>query len=49
VRMDDAVNRVKVMKLLWDAIGSEFGAEYDKGSSSTVRRWLMCISRPIQE
>jgi 4-hydroxyphenylacetate 3-monooxygenase len=25
----DAVNRVKVMKLLWDAIGSEFGGRHD--------------------
>jgi 4-hydroxyphenylacetate 3-monooxygenase len=25
----DAVNRVKVMKLLWDAIGSEFGSRHE--------------------
>jgi 4-hydroxyphenylacetate 3-monooxygenase len=25
----DAVNRVKVMKLIWDAIGSEFGSRHE--------------------
>ncbi len=25
----DAVNRVKVMKLLWDALGSEFGSRHE--------------------
>jgi 4-hydroxyphenylacetate 3-monooxygenase len=37
----DAVNRVKVMKLLWDAIGSEFGA-----ATSSTSAIIAAITRP---
>jgi hypothetical protein len=37
----DAVNRVKVMKLLWDAIGSEFGSRHELTSAI-----MQAITRP---
>ena len=44
----DAVERVKLMKLLWDAIGSEFGARHElyevnyAGSHEEIRRSTHC-------
>ena len=43
----DAVERVKLMKLLWDAIGSEFGARHElyevnySGSHEEIRRFAI--------
>jgi aromatic ring hydroxylase len=43
----DAVGRVKVMKLLWDAIGSEFGGRHElyeinySGSHEEIRRYAL--------
>ena len=43
----DAENRVKLMKLLWDAIGSEFGARHElyeinySGSTEEIRRYSL--------
>ena len=43
----DAVNRAKVMRLLWDAIGSEFGARHElyeinySGSTEEIRRHVL--------
>src|SRR5438105_13012033 len=43
----DAVGRVKLMKLLWDAIGSEFGGRHelyeinDSGSHEEIRRYAL--------
>jgi hypothetical protein len=43
----DAVGRVKLMKLLWDAIGTEFGARHElyeinySGSHEEIRRYAL--------
>jgi 4-hydroxyphenylacetate 3-monooxygenase len=43
----DAVERVKLMKLLWDAVGSEFGARHElyeinySGSHEEIRRYAL--------
>jgi 4-hydroxyphenylacetate 3-monooxygenase len=43
----DAVSRVKLMKLLWDSIGSEFGARHElyeinySGSTEEIRRFAL--------
>jgi 4-hydroxyphenylacetate 3-monooxygenase len=43
----DAVGRVKLMKLLWDAIGSEFGGRHElyeinySGSHEEIRRYAL--------
>jgi aromatic ring hydroxylase len=43
----DAVERVKLMKLLWDAVGSEFGARHElyeinySGSHEEIRRFAL--------
>jgi aromatic ring hydroxylase len=43
----DAVQRVKLMKLLWDSIGSEFGARHElyeinySGSTEEIRRYAL--------
>jgi 4-hydroxyphenylacetate 3-monooxygenase len=43
----DAVDRVKLLKLLWDAIGSEFGARHELyeinygGSTEEIRRYVL--------
>ena len=43
----DAVSRVKLMKLLWDAIGSEFGGRHElyeinySGSHEEIRRYAL--------
>jgi aromatic ring hydroxylase len=43
----DAVERVKLMKLLWDSIGSEFGARHElyeinySGSTEEIRRYAL--------
>ena len=42
-----AVERVKLMKLLWDAVGSEFGARHElyevnySGSHEEIRRYAL--------
>ncbi len=43
----DAVDRVKLLKLLWDAIGSEFGGRHELyeinygGSTEEIRRYVL--------
>jgi 4-hydroxyphenylacetate 3-monooxygenase len=43
----DAVGRVKLMKLLWDAVGSEFGGRHElyeinySGSHEEIRRYAL--------
>jgi 4-hydroxyphenylacetate 3-monooxygenase len=43
----DAVERVKLMKLLWDAVGSEFGGRHElyeinySGSHEEIRRYAL--------
>jgi 4-hydroxyphenylacetate 3-monooxygenase len=43
----DSVGRVKLMKLLWDAIGTEFGARHElyeinySGSHEEIRRYAL--------
>lgn len=43
----DAVERVKLMKLLWDAVGTEFGARHElyeinySGSHEKIRRYAL--------
>ena len=43
----DAVDRVKLMKLLWDAVGTEFGGRHElyginyAGSHEEIRRYAL--------
>jgi 4-hydroxyphenylacetate 3-monooxygenase len=43
----DAVERIKVMKLLWDALGTEFGGRHElyeinySGSHEEIRRYAL--------
>ena len=47
----DYKERIKIMKLLWDAVGSEFGARHElkemnyAGSHALVRLFPLCLAQ----